>query len=120
MLDRRMRRLAERGETECGLRVVGGEHRGLSSHWRHGLARVDSHHISLCRYTWPGIRVPVPFVEPIEVHVTSVRPSTRTVGGREIWSVDPDAVLITVESPGALLEWALVRSAVDWALGRVT
>lgn len=52
--DRSASRLQLRGCVECALRVVSGEHVGLSRRWRHGLANLDDG-----RLDFDGIEVEV-------------------------------------------------------------
>ena len=59
-MDRRLRRLAGSGETECGFRVVHGAETGLTLRWRHGRARVLSGVVEFR----PGIGGGVRFARP--------------------------------------------------------
>jgi len=116
---RRAERDAARGETECALRVVAGEHAGLGHRWRHGIARVSTGTIVFRPYLWQ-VRIVLPWTATVEVDVVSTEEDTDGSPWREVWSVNPTARRIVVQASGATLLWALPERQADWALGRTT
>lgn len=105
IIDRRAKKLGQTSKTECGLRVVAGSHPGLTSKWRHGTAQLAP---GLIRLDSTSVRV-----ESID------RSVARRPSGREAWSASPRTEIVQVRVGGAVLEWAVLRERLDWAVEQV-
>ncbi|GLZ41088.1 hypothetical protein [Actinokineospora sp. NBRC 105648] len=117
MPTRRATRYAERGQLECGFRVLQGHQDGLTTGWRHGLATLAVDHITFVA-TIGGVR----FLkrQPIHLTVEGVNADTpRQPSGREIISASPVTRVIQLRTPTAVLEWAILADQVTWAVHQV-
>jgi hypothetical protein len=115
----RMRRLADGNEAECGLRVVSGEHPGLTKKWTHGVAALAKGQIDFRPFLPPGIRVRRPFTPPVVVRVLSLEDKGREPGLVESWSVSSASRVLTLRTGDASLEWAVRVEQLDWARSRL-
>lgn len=119
-IDRRLRRIADQGKTECGLRVVKGTEPGLGARWKHGVARID---VGVVEFR-PGLGGGVRFARPgqpwlrIEVLEAS-RAEERTAGLKESWSVSGQARILRLRTATAEIEWAVVPQQRDMLLAKV-
>jgi hypothetical protein len=104
-LRRSAARLEQRGQVQCAIRVVDGEHVGLAGKWRHGLADLLAGEIA---FDWAAIEV-----------VSIQRGSVRSPTGREAWSVNPQFQIVRVATETATLEWAVPEAQSAWAINTV-
>ena len=116
---RRMQRLAARSQAECGFRVIDGAHPGLSNRWRHGLATLSKGEIQFRLFMPPGIRVARPFTSSVVIPIAAIEEPGRQPGGLEIWSVNPDAEVVILDTGLARLEWAVLTAQREWVLATV-
>lgn len=100
------------------MRVVTGEHRGLSDRWRHGRARLSPRHLSLRRNLWQ-FRFVQPFTAAVEVEVLSIAAEGRQTKATEMWSISPGLRVLSVETSTATLLWAVPQALTDWAISQV-
>jgi hypothetical protein len=104
-------------QTECGFRLVWGEHPGLRSRWTHGIAALQPGRVVFTPYTL-GLR----FLTRGEViiNITAVdRGSQHRADRRSIWSLSPSTQVLAVETARAGLEWALLPEVLDGVLDLV-
>ena len=114
---RRVRKMRERGETECGFRVVSGSQHGLSARWRHGTARLYPNLVEFRPGVGMGLRITSPGQPWLQLDVLEVsRLGERTSAGSESLWVSGDMPIVRVTTPTAELEWVLSREHRDWAL----
>jgi hypothetical protein len=114
---RRLRKLRERGETECGFRVVSGDQAGLSKRWRHGTARLHPALVEFRPGVGMGMRVTRPGQQWLQLDVLEVsRLGERTAAGSESVWVSGEMPIVSLATPTAELEWVLPREHRDWAL----
>lgn len=109
-------------KVECGLRLVSGDCEGLSHRWRHGTAQLSEDRIVFRRFIPPGIRIPLPYVAPVDLSVVAVERPAREVAAAEAWSVNPTANVLRVEFRSGVAEWAVLDRHLEQsleALGRV-
>ena len=119
-IDRRVRRMADRGETECGLRVVSGTEPGLGRGWKHGMARVGAGSIEFLPGLGGGVRFARPGQRWLHIRVLeATRQDERTPGLKESWSVRPDARIMRLRTSTAEIEWAVVPQQSGDLLARV-
>lgn len=116
----RMGRLAARNQAECGFRVVAGDHDGLSARWRHGVVTLSKGEILFRPFLPPGIRIPRPFTKPVVIPIVSMDQAGRRPSGVEIWSVNPQAEVLRVNTGQAELEWAVLGAQREWVLQAVS
>lgn len=98
---RRAKRLARRTKVACALRVVSGSHPQLGPTWRQGSAKLAPGRIRQGRAVLDVTRV-----ERAQVDLTDAD-STMILA---------DLVVVRVHTPTAVLEWALRRDRLPWAL----
>jgi hypothetical protein len=119
-MDRRLRRLAETSETECGFRVISGDQPGLTRRWRHGRARVTHGVIDFRPGIGMGMRISRPRQPWLRLLVEdATRAQERTAGLAESWSVSSTGRILEVKTPTALLEWVVVPTQRDGLLAQV-
>ncbi|MFI6303640.1 hypothetical protein ACIBCH_17340 [Amycolatopsis thailandensis] len=111
---RRAGRLQRVSRLGCSVRVVDGEHAGLSGKWWAGEATLSPGRIRFVRFTG-GLR----FLRrrAVEIQVADIEVSERrspTV--REALSVSPDTDVIRLVTPTSTLEWAVLGSQLHWAV----
>jgi hypothetical protein len=110
MPTRRADRYRQRGQLECGFRVVDGQQFGLSEHWRHGAARFEQDGITFVG-TVGGVR----FLKrkPVRIVIEHVDRSTqRQPTGMEILAANPAAHVIRIKTATATLEWAMLADQI--------
>jgi hypothetical protein len=118
MSTRRAARYADRGQVECGFRVINGHYAGLVEGWRHGVATLMPNDIVFV----PTVGA-VRFLKrrPVRIAVQSVnRAYQRQPDGWEIIAVNALAQVVQVTTPTATLEWAVLGDRLLWAIDRVT
>jgi hypothetical protein len=117
--ERRVRKQQAVGRTECSLRVVAGSQDGLGTNWTSGLAVPGPGSLEFLPRFWQTT-LPRPGQKWLRITVNeATRAHERTSKGREIWSVNPSARIITLRTPTAELEWAVMPEQRDWVLARV-
>jgi hypothetical protein len=118
--DRRLRRLAVRGETECGLRVAQGTEAGLGRRWKHGVARISQGSVEFRPGLGGGIRFARPGQPWLRITVLeATRSEERTAGLKESWSVSGRARILRLRTATAEIEWAVVPQQRDALLATV-
>ncbi len=106
MAERKTSRLRKKSIVASTLRVVEGAHPPLSARWSPGYATLSN---GLLDFGFTQVDV-------VDVDTdSSRRPSMK-----ETWWVDPDATIVRLNTEAAVLEWAVSRSQLDWALGILT
>lgn len=105
----------QRWHLDAGLRVLDGDHPGLSHRWRHGRAALAPGRITLRPFRF-GLRI-LPMA-PVEVPVATIAAGTaQRSGWRSAWSVSPGTRLVEVTTTsGARLQLAVVPAATDATL----
>ncbi len=85
-------------------------------------AQLSEDRIVFRRFIPPGIRIPLPFVAPVDLSVVAVERPAREVAAAEAWSVNPTANVLRVEFRSGVAEWAVLDRHLEQsleALGRV-
>jgi hypothetical protein len=117
--ERRRRARQAVGRMECSLRVVEGSQDGLGNNWKQGLAVPQPGSLDFLPRLWQTT-LPRPGQKPLHITVNeATRAHERTSKGHEVWSVNPAARIITLRTPTAQLEWAVMPEQRDWALARL-
>lgn len=110
-VDKKRNRLQQESVVVCTLRVVEGEYSVIGRRWRGGQARLSPGMIDFKRqFRSQRFSIPV-------VGIDSSDP--RTPSATEVWWVDPDAKIVRVATPAAVLEWAVGSAHFDWAVETV-
>jgi len=106
---------AQRWHLDAGLRVLDGDHSGLSHRWRHGRAALEPGRITLRPFRF-GLRI-LPMA-PVEVPVAAIATETsQRSGWRSAWSVSPGTRLVEVTTTsGVRLQLAVVSAVTDATL----
>jgi hypothetical protein len=117
--ERRLRKLQALGKTECGLRVVAGSQDGLNEKWTWGFAIPRPGSLEFLPRLGQT-RFPRPGQKWLRISVSEAsRAHERTSEGHETWSVPPYLRIVTLRTPGAELEWAVLPEQRDWALAHM-
>jgi len=107
--DRRM----SSGQVDCALKVVSGSQRGLSRRWRHVVATVSPGRLDARGHWWRLFRgIPT-------VSVVAVRSLVRSPAGSENWSIAASCRISEIQTPTAILAWAVIGHYLPGALERV-
>ena len=105
--NRRDERLRSENAVRCGLRDKNWPESSPSDGWRGGTAELSA----------GGIRLAGVTLQVVSVDKTSSRRPTS----RETWSsVDPDMVIVTINSPRGAYEWAVPEGSLGWAVATIT
>lgn len=118
LLPRRARQYAQRGQLECALRVVAGQHPGLGTRWQNGVGVLAPGRLTFHGYVG-GVRFARRSALTIEVRRID-RSAARRTGWREAWSVRPGLDVCRLVSPSATLEWGLLGRQARWATARLS
>ena len=103
------RRLAK-GHVECALQVISGSQSGLSRRWQHGVATVTQGRLEFRRHWWRA------FSTCPAIDVVSVRGPARRSSNKEFWSLSPQSRITQIETPTAILGWAVLDRHLTWAI----
>ena len=115
-------RLADRGQVDGAIRVVGGELPGLgkrwvgpSGRWVPGVATLTPGAIGFV-----GCSAGLRFLtrEPVEIAVESLGVPRRASVG-ELLRFGPFTRVIPLQTRGAMLEWEIHSLRVEWAVNRL-
>jgi hypothetical protein len=109
-------RYAKRGKVEGAIRVVEGDHDGLSARWVFGVATLT-----------PGV---IEFVgtyglrflkrKPVRITIESIDVDPRRLKGRERILFLPGLVrIVQLKAAAATLDWAIITNRADWAVEKV-
>ena len=103
------RRLAK-GHVECALQVISGSQSGLSRRWQHGVATVTPGRLEFRRHWWRA------FSTCPAIDVVSIRGPARRSSNKEFWSLSPQCRITQIETPTAILGWAVLDRHLTWAI----
>jgi hypothetical protein len=105
-------------DAECALRILSGKHAGLTTKWRHGVARISPGRIVFRPGLWQ-LRVARPRTPPIDLDVQFVSTAVDDPRWRDAWSVLPTHPRAVVSTPTAELAWVVAPKHFDRAFALV-
>ena len=116
---RRLRRLHAAGRFQCALRVLKGAQPGLTTGWTHATCEPAPGRIRIVQVR-QGLLVAAGRPPDIDVVTVDDHGFRRVTPLREVWSMAPGMVRVTVTTPTARLEVAVLGDAQAFvsALGR--
>jgi hypothetical protein len=102
--------LAE-GRVECSLKVSSGHQRGLSKRWRNGMAAISPGRLDFT----PGRR-PIGASGPLTISYIAVLGPARVPSTDELTWLPGDCRIAELQTPTAMLDWAVPAHDLPWAL----
>ena len=102
------------GRVECSLKVGSGHQRGLSERWRSGVAA-----ISPGRLDFTPDRLSIGAAGPLTISYIAVLGPARVPSMGELTFLPDDCRIAELQTPTAMLHWAVSARDLPWALDQL-
>jgi hypothetical protein len=99
------------GRIACSLKVTSGHQQGLSERWRYGVAAISPGRLDFTRD-----RRPVGASGPVTIAYLAVLAPARVPSTDELTRLPDDCRIAGLQSPTAMLDWAVPARDLPWAL----